>query len=66
MFMGACVFSILALIAAYFKYTLSNPTLSLISEIIFYFSLIIFIVCFATYMVNSMPPIPADNSKLPI
>lgn len=66
MLTGALIFLIIAVIALFFVYQGSNPTFVLVTKIIFYFSITIFFVLLFAFIVNSTPPIPTDNSKLPL
>lgn len=66
MLIGALIFLIVAVIALFFVYQGSNPTFVLITKIIFYFSITVFFVLLISFIVNSTPPIPSDNSKLPL
>ncbi len=63
MLAGTIFFFILTLITVFLIYTLSNPTLVLIAKIVLYIFLIGFVICFISFMLSQLPPIPADESS---
>lgn len=58
----AFIFLVIAVLAAYYEYEGTNPTILLIAKIIMYFSVSVFFVLIISHVFSSTPPIPDDTS----
>ncbi|HHF7365652.1 TPA: DUF1328 domain-containing protein [Legionella bozemanae] len=66
MLIGSFVCLVIAILAAIYRFTGTNPTLTLLAKIILYLSLAAFFILLIVYVLNSAPPPPEDKKTLPL